>query len=48
MAGAGETTAVGVVEIATRETVDILLQGKPDESGNPPNLDYHGIAIREL
>ena len=48
MAGAGETPAVVVVDIATRETVDILLQGKPDESGNPPNLDYHGIAIREL
>ena len=48
MAGAGETPAVVVVDVATRETLEILLQGKPDEAGNPPNLDYHGIAIREL
>ncbi len=48
MAGAGETPAIVVVNVATRETVDILLQGKPDEAGNPPDLDYHGIAIREL
>ncbi len=48
MAGAGETPAIVVVDVATRETVDILLQGRADEAGNPPDLDYHGIAIREL
>ncbi len=48
MAGFGETPAIVVVDVATRETVDILLQGKPTETGDPPDLDYHGIAIREL
>ena len=48
MAGAGETPAIVVVDVATRETVEILLQGRADEGGNPPDLDYHGIAIREL
>ena len=48
MAGYGETPAIIVVSVETREIVAILLQGKPTETGDPPDLDYHGIAIREL
>ena len=48
MAGAGETPAVVVVAVETRQVVDILIQGKPTDEGDPPKLDYHGIAIRKL
>ena len=48
MGGAGETTAVVVVAVETRQIVDILIEGKPTDDGEPPNLDYHGIALRQL
>ena len=48
MAAEGETPGLVVYDVKSRKNVATLIKGVPSDTGVTPDLDYHGIAIREL
>ena len=48
MPAEGESPGVVVVAVETREIVQILLEPEAMEGEEPPKVDYHGIALRQL